>query len=101
MPRVVLVLACVVSLFVGAVLIVSQSIAADPPSKETTKAAPADQAKAGKVATKGKRPVDEGPIKFNVRSVKSGNWSDPKTWDAGKVPGEGDRVQVQRGMRVV
>jgi hypothetical protein len=32
-----------------------------------------------------------------LRSVKSGAWSEPATWDAGRVPGEGDRVQVREG----
>jgi hypothetical protein len=29
-----------------------------------------------------------------VRTAKSGPWSDPKTWEGGKVPGQGARVQV-------
>lgn len=41
------------------------------------------------------------PVKFSVRSVASGNWSDPKTWEPARVPKGGDLVQVARGTRVV
>jgi hypothetical protein len=36
-----------------------------------------------------------------VRSAKNGAWSDAATWDGGKVPGAGARVQVREGHRVV
>jgi len=44
----------------------------------------------------------------NVRSrrrtfyaVRSGDWDDPKTWDGGEVPGDGDRVVICGGTWVV
>src|SRR2546426_389629 len=36
-----------------------------------------------------------------IRSAKGGPWSDPTTWDGGKVPGIGARVQVREGHRLV
>ena len=36
-----------------------------------------------------------------VRSAGSGPWSAPATWQGGKVPGAGDRVQVRPGHAVV
>src|SRR4051794_9186001 len=33
---------------------------------------------------------------FTLRSVKSGPWSAPATWDANRVPREGDRVLIAR-----
>jgi hypothetical protein len=36
-----------------------------------------------------------------VRSIRSGSWSDPATWQGGKIPGTGARVQVCEGHRVV
>lgn len=36
-----------------------------------------------------------------VRSAGSGVWSAGETWEGGKVPGEGDRVQVRAGHQVV
>jgi len=36
-----------------------------------------------------------------IRSTGDGAWSDAATWSSGKVPGEGDRVQVRTGHRVV
>jgi hypothetical protein len=35
-----------------------------------------------------------------IRSAKSGAWSDAATWDGGKVPGPGARVQVRAGHTV-
>src|SRR5262245_59785676 len=40
-------------------------------------------------------------VEFNLRSVKDGNWSDPKTWSSEKVPAAGDRVLVTRGTKVL
>src|SRR5262245_54728044 len=40
-------------------------------------------------------------VQFNLRSVKDGNWSDPKTWSPERVPAAGDRVLVARGTRVL
>ncbi len=36
-----------------------------------------------------------------IRSAKSGAWSDGATWEGGKVPGAGSRVQVRAGHAVV
>src|SRR5262249_30907907 len=36
-----------------------------------------------------------------IRSAAAGNWSDGKTWEGGKVPPAGARVQVRAGHRVV
>ncbi|MFO0896607.1 MAG: G8 domain-containing protein [Pirellulales bacterium] len=36
-----------------------------------------------------------------MKSVKSGSWSDPQVWDAGRVPAGGDRVLVRAGHEVV
>ncbi len=40
----------------------------------------------------------EGPL---IRSAHSGSWSAPETWEGGKVPGAGARVQVRHGHIVV
>jgi G8 domain len=40
------------------------------------------------------------PVHFSIRSVASGNWSNPKTWKPARVPGKGDRVLVSRGSAV-
>jgi hypothetical protein len=42
-----------------------------------------------------------GEVKFQARTAKSGNWSDPRTWAEGRSPRAGDRVQVRTGHRVV
>ncbi|HYT89226.1 MAG TPA: G8 domain-containing protein [Gemmataceae bacterium] len=44
------------------------------------------------------RAQDGPPI---LRSAKSGPWSAPATWDGGKVPGTGARVQIRPGHTVV
>lgn len=36
-------------------------------------------------------------LDFSLRSVQSGKWSDPKTWEPSRVPRAGDRVRVSRG----
>jgi hypothetical protein len=36
-----------------------------------------------------------------IRSTRDGNWSAPATWEGGKVPAAGDRVQVRTGHTVV
>jgi len=36
-----------------------------------------------------------------IRSAKSGSWSDPGTWEDGKVPSAGSRVQIREGHRVL
>jgi len=40
-------------------------------------------------------------VNFNVRSVKDGNWSDPKTWSPERIPVAGDRVLVARETKVL
>src|SRR5258708_23414674 len=35
-----------------------------------------------------------------VRSAKSGAWSEPSTWEAGKVPAAGVKVQIREGHTV-
>ncbi len=40
----------------------------------------------------------EAPL---IRSAQSGSWSAPATWEGGKVPGAGARVQVRHGHVVV
>src|SRR5262245_35578453 len=35
-----------------------------------------------------------------IRSARSGPWSAPATWDGGKVPATGSRVQVRQGHTV-
>src|SRR2546425_11170013 len=36
-------------------------------------------------------------IRFDVRSARSGKWSDPRTWLDKRAPRAGDNVQVQAG----
>src|SRR4051812_12688117 len=40
-------------------------------------------------------------VTFDARTAKSGNWSDAATWENGRVPKSGDRVQVRPQDRVV
>lgn len=40
-------------------------------------------------------------VTFNTRTARSGNWSDPATWENNKPPQAGDRVQVRPGHEVV
>src|SRR5688572_13099030 len=40
-------------------------------------------------------------VDFAVRSARSGNWSDAKTWQEGRLPKAGERVQIREGHRVV
>src|SRR5688572_28866303 len=42
-------------------------------------------------------PAAETPIRFDVRSAGSGNWSDARTWEGGRLPAKGDNVQVRPG----
>lgn len=44
--------------------------------------------------------VHHKPVVFDLRSVKDGNWSDPKIWEPARVPAAGDRVLIGRGTRV-
>ena len=47
--------------------------------------------------------VDDAPMVPAplIRSAGSGLWSEARTWEGGKVPDAGDRVQVRTGHRVV
>jgi hypothetical protein len=46
-------------------------------------------------------PPSEKPAAGLIRSARSGPWSAPATWQGGKVPGAGDRVQVRPEHAVV
>ena len=35
-------------------------------------------------------------LSFDLKSVRSGAWSEAVTWDAGRVPGTGERVLASR-----
>ncbi len=43
------------------------------------------------------RETPDGPKVPLIRSVANGRWSDAATWEGGKVPGSGARVQVRAG----
>lgn len=51
--------------------------------------------------TKDKTPANLNVIRFSHQSVRSGNWSDPRTWKPLGVPGANSRVIVHRGHRVL
>src|SRR3954470_22844928 len=40
-------------------------------------------------------------VTFDARTARSGNWSDPATWEGGRMPRAGDFVQVRPGHAVV
>ena len=40
-------------------------------------------------------------VRFDLRSARDGNWSDPQTWTPARVPKTGDRVLVTRGTKVM
>ena len=42
-----------------------------------------------------------GLMKFDLKSVKDGDWTSPDTWEPARVPAHGERVQISRGTRVV
>ncbi|MDB5331374.1 MAG: hypothetical protein JWP03_2525 [Phycisphaerales bacterium] len=42
-------------------------------------------------------PARGANVTFDVRSARSGNWSDPHTWENGRAPRAGDFVQVRAG----
>jgi len=44
---------------------------------------------------------EDGPVRFTVQSARSGDWSNPQTWDPPRVPGKGDLVLIRGGTRVV
>src|SRR6267142_4368109 len=44
------------------------------------------------------RAADTPPL---IRSAKSGPWSAPATWEGGKVPAAGTKVQVRQGHTIV
>jgi hypothetical protein len=41
------------------------------------------------------------PLNFDVKSVRSGSWSDPQTWEPAAVPAAGQRVLVSSKTRVI
>ena len=41
------------------------------------------------------------PVVFDLRSVRSGRWSDPCSWSAQRMPRAGDRVQVRARDKIV
>jgi hypothetical protein len=41
-----------------------------------------------------------GTFQWNLVASKSGNWNDASTWQAGRVPKDGDNVRVPSGMTV-
>jgi hypothetical protein len=43
--------------------------------------------------------ADDAPVV--LRSKSSGSWSEPATWEGGKVPGPGARVLIRTGHRIV
>ena len=43
---------------------------------------------------------DHKHVMFGIRSVASGNWSNPLTWNPTRVPKTGDRVLIGRGHKV-
>ena len=36
-----------------------------------------------------------------VRTIKSGTWSDPATWESKKIPKAGDKVIIRTGHKVL
>src|SRR4051812_19258334 len=42
-----------------------------------------------------------GAVEFQVHSAGSGKWSNVKTWQEGRLPAAGERVQIREGHRVV
>src|SRR3954452_16111020 len=50
----------------------------------------------------GDEPGSKGPREqAPIRSARGGPWSDPRTWEGGRIPGAGDRVQVRTGHAVI
>jgi len=45
-------------------------------------------------------PTPSPTLSFDTRSVHSGPWSDPTTWDPARVPGDRSRVLISPGTRV-
>src|SRR4051812_19956107 len=43
----------------------------------------------------------QAAVEFQIHSAKSGNWSEVATWQEGRLPKAGERVQVREGHRVV
>lgn len=46
-------------------------------------------------------PAAEPPMAALIRSAQSGRWSAAATWEGGRVPGKGSRVQVRQGHAVI
>jgi hypothetical protein len=34
-----------------------------------------------------------------LKSIQNGNWSDPQTWDIGKIPKDGDTIEIYHLVR--
>src|SRR5436309_2346097 len=49
-------------------------------------------------ASGGARAADAAPL---IRSARSGPWSAPATWEGGKVPAAGTKVQIRQGHTIV
>ena len=49
----------------------------------------------------GQAPVGDAGGAVIIRSIRSGLWSEDKTWDGGKVPVAGARVQVRTGHTII
>ena len=43
----------------------------------------------------------EQPLSFDVKSARSGAWSDPQTWEPASVPAQGQRVLISSNTRVI
>jgi hypothetical protein len=39
-------------------------------------------------------------VNWNVVAIASGTWSDPRTWQGGRVPADGDNVRIPQGLIV-
>ena len=46
-------------------------------------------------------PSETQALSFDLRSVRSGAWSDPQTWQPAQVPAQGQRVLVSSNTRVI
>ncbi|HEV8292547.1 MAG TPA: G8 domain-containing protein, partial [Tepidisphaeraceae bacterium] len=43
----------------------------------------------------------QAAVEFQIHSAKTGNWSDPQTWEEKRLPKAGERVQIREGHHVV
>ena len=56
---------------------------------------------AGPALASGQAAKGAGAAPPLIRSARSGDWSSPRTWERGAVPGAGARVEIRAGDRVV